>query len=101
MITPILLIVGTVVVVGIVYAFLFSKDTDFPLEGNSTPKTTKPEEVLDPVVEEEPIIVINDVVVERTVTEKPKTAPTPQAKKPAAKRAPAKRKPKAKATETK
>ena len=99
MITPILLIVGTVVIVGIVYAFLFSKDTDLPLEGNSAPKTTKPEEVLDPVVEEEPIIVINDVVVERTVIEKPKTAPTPQAKKPAAKKAPAKRKPKA--TETK
>jgi flagellar basal body-associated protein FliL len=98
MIVPILLIAGTV---GIVCAFLFSKGTSQAVESNNAPETTKPEEVLDPVVEEEPIIVINDVVVERTVTEKPKTAPTPQAKKPAAKRVPAKRKPKTKATETK
>jgi len=81
--TSIIILIGAILVVAGVYRFLTAKNEDVNDDSHVTSVN------ITPVIEEEPVVVVNNVVVE-TKTETPKAEPTAEVP---AKKAPAKKKP--------
>ena len=92
--TTLLIIIGAVLLVlGI---FIYLKNEQHEEETTHVvPTITTPEAEHEPMVMDEPTVVVNNIVVEPTQQEKPKPAPRPAVKKAAPKKkAPAKPAPK-------